>query len=143
MAADRDPLVPPDSQAMVRRLKATLAATLPLCFLVCLTWNSIGWSIIKDRVNFVGGDADTTACGDRSRELQVKTWSVTHPNIPPPPFQLSHQQCLVGCDASGLGGIVWGTLLQEIGACLFPWIALIFQIPFSAERKPPTRTMCY
>ena len=36
---------------------------------------------------------------------------------------------------NGVGDIDWEALSGNFGAWLLPWIALMFQVPFSAERK--------
>ena len=80
------------------------------------------------------GAVDLKACGDRLQEQQGATWNATHPTEPPPPFSLTYEQCLVECGA-GVGGVNWQGLSQNFGAWLLPWITLMFQIPFGAERK--------
>jgi len=36
-------------------------------------------------------------CGDRAREARAAAWNATHPFVPPPPLQISYEQCLVEC----------------------------------------------
>ena len=71
-------------------------------------------------------------CGERLREAQDAVWNATHPSVPPPPFQLSYEQCLVEC-GEGLGDISWSVFTQSVTTWFIPWIVLIFQIPFGAE----------
>jgi len=51
----------------------------------------------------------------------------------PPTLRISYEECLVECGA-GLGDINWQGFSQDFGAWLLPWISLMFQIPFGAER---------
>jgi hypothetical protein len=90
---------------------------------------------LKFATHFPCVDAiDLKACGDRLQEQQGATWNATHPTEPPPPFSLTYEQCLMECGA-GVGGVNWQGLSQNFGAWLLPWITLMFQIPFGAERK--------
>lgn len=76
-------------------------------------------------------------CGDRLREAQAAAWNVTHPSIPPPPFELTYQQCLAEC-GGGLGNISWSVFSQSVITWFLPWVVLSFQIPFGAECEPFT-----
>ena len=74
-------------------------------------------------------------CGTRLKEAQDTAWNATHSSIPPPPLQLSYEQCLVEC-GEGLGDISWSVFAQSVTTWFIPWIALSFQIPFGAEGEP-------
>jgi len=74
------------------------------------------------------------ACGARLQDEQDVAWNTSHHTEPPPPLHLAYEQCLVEC-GTGMGDIDWEALSGNFGAWLLPWIALMFQIPFSAERK--------
>ena len=50
------------------------------------------------------------------------------------PLHISYEQCLAEC-GTGIGDIDWVALSGSLGTWLLPWITLMFQIPFSAERK--------
>ena len=73
-------------------------------------------------------------CGDRLRNAQDAAWNATHPSDPPPPLNLTYEQCLAEC-GKGLGSITWDVFPQSITAWFLPWIVLAFQIPFGAECK--------
>ena len=74
-------------------------------------------------------------CGDRLRNAQDAAWNATHPSDPPPPLNLTYEQCLAEC-GKGLGSITWDVFPQSITAWFLPWIVLAFQIPFGAECEP-------
>jgi len=74
------------------------------------------------------------ACGTRLQEELDVAWNTTFHAVPPPPLHLSYEQCLVEC-GTGVGDIDWEALSGNFGAWLLPWIALMFQIPFTAERR--------
>jgi len=74
------------------------------------------------------------ACGARLQKQQNIAWNTTYETEPPPPLRLSYDQCLVEC-GGGMGDVNWQGLSPNFGAWLLPWIALMFQIPFGAERK--------
>lgn len=74
-------------------------------------------------------------CGDRVRATRAAAWNATHSSVPPPPLQITYEQCLVEC-GEGLGDVNWIVFSQSVTTWYIPWIALIFQIPFGAEGKP-------
>ena len=74
------------------------------------------------------------ACGARLQGEYNATWNAAHPTESPPLLLISYEQCLVECGA-GMGSIDWEDFSGHFGAWLLPWIALMFQIPFSAERE--------
>ena len=74
------------------------------------------------------------ACGARLQEKQNTIWNATHQTESPPPLLLSYEQCLAEC-GTGMGSIDWEDFSGHFGAWLLPWIALVFQTPFSAERE--------
>ena len=78
--------------------------------------------------------ADLQACGARLQERQDAAWNATNHTESPPQFSLPYEQCLVEC-GSGMEDVNWESFSQNFGAWLLPWIALMFQIPFGAERK--------
>ena len=80
------------------------------------------------------GAVHLKACGTGLQEQQNAVWNATHPTEPPPPLLLSYEQCLVEC-GTGMGDVNWQSFSGDFGAWLLPWIALMFQIPFGAERK--------
>lgn len=71
-------------------------------------------------------------CGERVKVAQQRSWNATHGTSPPPPFQLSYEECLAEC-GGGLGDINWIGSSQTFGTWFLPWIALAFQIPFGGE----------
>ena len=73
---------------------------------------------------------DLQACGAR---LQGRQGTTNHTESPPQ-LSLSYEQCLVEC-GTGMGDVDWESFSQNFGTWLLPWIALMFQIPFGAERK--------
>jgi hypothetical protein len=73
-------------------------------------------------------------CGARLQEEQNAAWNATHHTEPPPLLLFSYEQCSAEC-GPGMGDIDWENFSGNVGAWLLPWIALMFQIPFSAERK--------
>lgn len=77
---------------------------------------------------------DLTACGARLQGQQDAAWNATNQTGPPPTLSLSYEQCLVEC-GGGMGDVNWEGFSQNFGAWLLPWIALMFQIPFGADRK--------
>ncbi|KAF9649011.1 hypothetical protein BDM02DRAFT_3114536 [Thelephora ganbajun] len=70
-------------------------------------------------------------CGARLKEAQAVAWNATHSSVPPP-LQITYEQCLVEC-GGGLGDISWSAFSQSVITWFIPWVALSFQIPFSAE----------
>ena len=60
--------------------------------------------------------------------------NTTGPPPPPPPLIVSYGECLEKC-GTGMGDIDWQTFSQNFGTWFLPWISLMFQIPFGAERK--------
>ena len=78
-------------------------------------------------------------CANRLKDAQAATWNATHPSIPPPPLNLTYEQCLAEC-GKGLGNISWDVFAQSITAWFLPWVVLLFQIPFGAECEPFTAT---
>ena len=58
---------------------------------------------------------------------------------PLPPLNVSYIQCLEEC-GTGIGDVDWQDFSQNFGAWFLPWISLMFQIPFGAERKPQPHT---
>lgn len=74
-------------------------------------------------------------CGDRVRAKRAEAWNATHSSVPPPPLQITYEQCLVEC-GEGLGDFNWSVFSQSVTTWYIPWIALIFQIPFGAEGEP-------
>ena len=74
------------------------------------------------------------ACGARLQKQQNAAWNTTYDMESPPPLRLSYEQCLVEC-GPGVGDVNWQGLSPNFGAWLLPWIALMFQIPFGAERE--------
>ena len=80
------------------------------------------------------GAADLAACGVRLRAQQNTTQNATNTTEPPPVFTISYEQCLTEC-GSGLGDVNWQFFSQNFGAWFLPWISVMFQIPFGAERK--------
>lgn len=86
-------------------------------------------------VHFPSVDAvDLRACGARLQEQQNTTWNATYHTESPPILRLSYDNCLVEC-GTGMGDVNWRGFSQNFGAWLLPWIALMFQIPFGAERE--------
>ena len=77
---------------------------------------------------------DLQACGARLQEQQDASWNATNNTGTPPQLSLSYEQCLAEC-GSGLGDVNWESFSQNFGTWLLPWIALMFQIPFGAERR--------
>ena len=75
---------------------------------------------------------DMSVCGDRLREAHAAAWNASHPSIPPPPLEVTYQQCLVEC-GGGLGNVSWSVFSQSVITWFIPWVVLAFQIPFSAE----------
>jgi len=75
-----------------------------------------------------------TACGARLQKQLNATWNATYEMESPPPLRLSYEQCLVEC-GPGMGDVNWQALSPNFGAWLLPWIALMFQVPFGAERE--------
>ena len=73
-------------------------------------------------------------CGARLQRQQNATWNTVYEPEYPPPLRLSYEQCLVECGA-GIGDVNWQGLSPNFGAWLLPWIGLMFQIPFGAERE--------
>ena len=73
------------------------------------------------------------ACGARVQEQQNATQN-TCTTEPPLALCISYEQCLVAC-GPGMGSVNWQNFSQNFGAWLLPWITLMFQIPFGAERK--------
>ena len=67
----------------------------------------------------------------------------TPENCTSPPLIISYELCLTECGA-GMGDIDWRDFSQNFGAWFLPWISLMFQIPFGAERKllVPTFISC-
>ena len=51
---------------------------------------------------------------------------------PPPPDNLSYENCTRFCGGSGMGSSNAQDLLQNFGAWFLPWIPLMFQIPSGA-----------
>ena len=51
-----------------------------------------------------------------------------------PYMSITYDQCIVEC-GSGLGDVNWQAFSQDFGAWYLPWISLMFQIPFGAERE--------
>ena len=49
-------------------------------------------------------------------------------------LNISYETCLEQC-GTGMGDIDWVHLSENFGAWFLPWISLMFQIPFGAERK--------
>ena len=88
----------------------------------------------------IGHAVKINECGNRLREAQAATWNATHPSVPPPPFQLSYEQCLVEC-GEGLGDISWSVFSQSATTWFIPWFVLSFQIPFGAECEPFIRAV--
>ena len=80
------------------------------------------------------GAVDLKACGATLQEQQNEAWNGTNQMEPPPDLSISYEQCLTECGA-GMGNVNWEGFSQNFGAWLLPWIALMFQIPFGAERK--------
>jgi len=80
------------------------------------------------------GAADLKTCGVRLQEQQNVTWNATDHTESPTTLRLSYESCLVEC-GTGMGDVNWRGFSQNFGAWLLPWIALMFQIPFGAERK--------
>ena len=81
--------------------------------------------------------ADLTACGARMQEQQNAARNTTNTTELPPELRISYEECLVECGA-GMGDVNWQGFSQNFGAWLLPWITLMFQIPFGAERKSYT-----
>ena len=79
------------------------------------------------------GAVDLEVCGARLQEQQDVVWNATH-QTEPPQLLLTYEQCSVEC-GTGLGDVNWRALSGTFGSWLLPWIALMFQIPFGAERK--------
>ncbi|KAF9781186.1 hypothetical protein BJ322DRAFT_257646 [Thelephora terrestris] len=73
------------------------------------------------------------ACGASLLAQQNTLQNTTNTTVSPFALQISYEQCLVEC-GSGMGGIDWQNFSQNFGSGLLPWIALMFQIPFGAER---------
>ena len=74
------------------------------------------------------------ACGTTlQRKLQNATQSTTNITAPPD-LSVSYHQCVAEC-GGGLGNVNWQGFSQDFGAWFLPWISLMFQIPFGAERK--------
>ena len=77
---------------------------------------------------------DLKACGARLQEQQNAAQNTTYTTESPLVLRISYEQCLVECGA-GMGNVNWQGFSQNFGAWLLPWIALMFQVPFGAERK--------
>jgi len=77
---------------------------------------------------------DLTACGARVQEQQNAARTTTNITELPLELRISYEECLVECGA-GMGNVNWQGFSQNFGAWLLPWITLMFQIPFGAERK--------
>ena len=60
--------------------------------------------------------------------------NMTEPSPPSPPLNISYKQCLANC-GTGVGNIDWQHFPQNFGVWFLPWISLMFQIPFGAERR--------
>ena len=71
-------------------------------------------------------------CGTRLQDQLEAAAGNTSGN--PPVLLLSYEECLVEC-GSGIGDINWQAFSPNFGAWLLPWISLMFQIPFGAERE--------
>ena len=74
------------------------------------------------------------ACGTRLLQLQNTTQNTMNTTESSSSLSLTYEQCLVEC-GTGMGDIDWAFLSQTFGAWFLPWISLMFQIPFGAERK--------
>ena len=84
---------------------------------------------------------DLDACGTMlQQKLQNVTQSTTNTTAPPD-LSISYQQCVAEC-GGGLGNVNWQGFSQDFGAWLLPWISLMFQIPFGAERKSRLLELC-
>ena len=88
--------------------------------------------------------ANLDECAKRLRATHAAAaaLNVTDSPGPPPPLNLTYEQCLAKC-GGGLGNISWEVFTQSISAWFLPWIVLMFQIPFGAECKPFTPTPCH
>jgi len=80
---------------------------------------------------------DLKACGARVQEQQNAARNTTNTTELPLELRISYEECLVECGA-GMGSVNWQGFSQNFGAWLLPWITLMFQIPFGAERKSHT-----
>ena len=80
---------------------------------------------------------DLTACGARMQEQQNAARNTTNTTELPLELRISYEECLVEC-GTGMGNVNWQGFSQNFGAWLLPWITLMFQIPFGAERKSHT-----
>ena len=81
------------------------------------------------------------ACGARVLGRQIAAQNTTHTTDPSLLLDFSYEQCLVEC-GTGVGDVDWQGFSQTFGAWLLPWIALMFQIPFGAERKFRVLLLC-
>ena len=72
-------------------------------------------------------------CGARLRGQQDVARNTTNTTGLPSALVISYQQCLIEC-GTGMGDIDWQAFSQNFGSWYLPWLALLFQIPFGAER---------
>lgn len=77
---------------------------------------------------------DLDTCGTRLLRQQNTTHNTTNALGSPSVLRISYEQCLVEC-GTGLGDVNWQGFSQNFGAWFLPWVSLMFQIPFGAERK--------
>lgn len=97
-----------------------------------------------------GADAvNLNACSARLLKQQSEAQNTTNATGSPLVLSISYEQCLVEC-GSGMGNVNWQSFSENFGAWLLPWISLMFQIPFGAERKfqrhtfiPPLTMACF
>ena len=82
------------------------------------------------------GAVDLYACGTRLLAQQNQDAAQNSANATelPPSLIISYEQCLEEC-GPGLGDIDWPSFSQNFGSWFLPWISLMFQIPFGAERE--------
>ena len=79
------------------------------------------------------GAVNLDTCGARLQQQQNAIQSATNTTVTSN-LTISYQECVTEC-GGGLGNIDWAGLSQDFGAWLLPWISLMFQIPFGAERE--------
>ena len=79
-------------------------------------------------------------CGTKLLEQQNAAWNVTNATVSPSALKISREQRMTNC-GTGMGGISWKRFPRTFGTWCIPWISLMFQIPFGAERE--SGSQCY
>lgn len=104
------------------------------CLIFC--FKAISLTLFLFVIHFTSVDAvNLNACGTRLQaQRNDAVQNATNATESPSVLHVSYEQCLAEC-GTGMGDVNWQAFSQNFGAWFLPWISLMFQIPFGAERK--------